>query len=59
MHLSLVLEQYLAMPDNMPQHDWFLDPLEDHQAWAYREVINEFRGMTEEKPPEGNGGDDE
>lgn len=53
--LSLTLEQYLDLPENMPQHDWFLDPQEDHQAWQFRETINEFRGMTQEKLPEGNG----
>lgn len=54
-YLSLTLEQYLNLPDNMPQHDWFTDPHDDHQAWAFREAINTFRGMVEEKPEEGNG----
>lgn len=54
-YLSLTLEQYLTIPDNMPQHDWFLDPLEDHQAWQYRENINQFKAMIVDKPDEGNG----
>lgn len=57
--LSLTLEQYLDLPDNMPKHDWFLDPHEDHQAWQYRENISQFRGMIVDKPDEGNGEDDE
>jgi hypothetical protein len=48
-YLSLTLENYLAIADNMPSHDWMLDPHDDHQAWAYREVINHFMEMVEEK----------
>ncbi|GAB3803419.1 hypothetical protein GCM10028819_33310 [Spirosoma humi] len=53
-YLSLTLEQYLDKAENMPQQDWFLDPMEDHQAWAFREAINEFRAMTQEKEDVGN-----
>lgn len=54
-YLSHVLEQYLELPDNMPQHDWFLDPLEDHQAWDYRNALIAFQQMIVAKPDEGNG----
>ena len=58
-YLSLTLEQYLNLPDNMPQQDWFLDPQDDHQAWQFRENINQFMGMIQDKPDIGNGDDDE
>jgi hypothetical protein len=54
-YLSHVLEQYLQQPAHMPQHDWFLDPLEDHQAWDYRTAILTFQQMIVAKPDEGNG----
>ncbi|MCK8492906.1 hypothetical protein M0L20_13645 [Spirosoma sp. RP8] len=54
-YLCLTLEQYLNLPDNMPTHDWMLDPHEDHQAWEYRENLNNFRQMIVDKPDEGNG----
>jgi hypothetical protein len=54
-YLCLTLEQYLGKEENMPKQDLFLDPVEDHQAWAFREAINEFMEMTREKEDEGNG----
>jgi hypothetical protein len=47
-YISLTLEQYLALPDNMSQHDWLIDPQEDHQAWQYRENISQFMSMITE-----------
>ncbi|WP_019986305.1 hypothetical protein [Rudanella lutea] len=54
-HLSFVLEHYLSLPQNMPLDEWYQDPLEDHQAWAYRDIVSSFRQMIEAKPDEGNG----
>jgi len=54
-YLSLTLEQYLALPENLPKQDWFLNPADDHQAWAFRETLGQFKGMIEDKPDEGNG----
>lgn len=54
-HLSFVLEHYLSLPDNMPVADWFLEPHEDHQAWEFRETINQFREMIDDKVEDGNG----
>lgn len=56
-YLSLTLGNYLGKAENMPRQDWFLDPQEDHQAWAFREAINEFREMTQEKEDIENGGE--
>ncbi len=39
----------------MPLDEWYQDPLEDHQAWAYRDIVSSFRQMIEAKPDEGNG----
>ncbi len=46
-YLSHVLEQYLELPDNMPQQDWFLDPLADHQGM--RRSINR-KGKSKNYP---------
>ena len=54
-YLSQTLERYLDLPENMPQQNWFLDPQQDHQAWHFRDVINEFMQMTQEKEDTGNG----
>jgi len=54
-HLSFTLEQYLGKEENMPKQDLFLDPVDDHQAWSFREAINEFMEMTQEKEDVGNG----
>lgn len=54
-YLSLVLEQYLDLPDNMPKQDWFLDPFDDHQAWEFREQIGKFRNMIVDREDEGDG----
>ncbi|RZM21702.1 MAG: hypothetical protein EOO88_31925 [Pedobacter sp.] len=58
-HLSFVLEQYLSIPDNLPRSDWFTDPLEDHQAWAFREAVTSFQQMIVDKTDEGDGDEDE
>lgn len=58
-YLSLVLEQYLELPENMPTQDWAFDPHDDHQAWQYRETLNQFRAMIVDKPDEGNGESDD
>jgi hypothetical protein len=54
-HLHFVLGQYLDLPENLPKADWTTDPLEEHQAWEFREAIDTFRQMIEDKPDQGNG----
>ena len=44
-YLCHVLTQYLDHPKNMPQQDWFLDSLEDHQAWEYRNALLIFQQL--------------
>ena len=48
-HLNFVLEQYLDLPDNMPVDTWYMDPHDEHQAWEFRETINQFREMLFDK----------
>lgn len=54
-YLSLTLEQYLSLPENLPKQDWFIDPQDDHQAWQFRQNIVQFVEMIRDKPDVGNG----
>ena len=54
-HLCFHLEQFLQQPQHLPRSDWFTDPHEEHQAWAYRQTVQEFADMVRSRPDEGNG----
>ena len=54
-HLCFLLERFLAQPEHLPRADWEQDPQAEHQAWAYRTTVEEFRDMVWRKMEEGNG----
>lgn len=49
------LDEYLGNGQNLPQFEWYADPLLEHQAWAFRESIQTFRDMIAEADDIGNG----
>ncbi|MCX6216387.1 hypothetical protein [Spirosoma sp.] len=53
--LNFVLEHYLDLPANKPLEAWYLEPHEEHQAWAFREAIQTFQQMIVDDPEAGNG----
>ena len=54
-HLLFHLGHFLTKTEHLPVGDWFSDPQEEHQAWAYRQTIAEFIDMVQTGPEEGNG----
>lgn len=53
--IRVTLDEYLFDAQNLPRLAWFDDPVDEHQAWAYREAIQTFRDMIADAPDEGNG----
>lgn len=54
-HLCFHLEQFLQQPEHLPRADWSTDPHDEHQAWAYRETLQEFIYMLSTRPDDGDG----
>lgn len=44
--LCFLLERFLEEPAHLPHADWETDPQADHQAWAYRMAVQEFRQIV-------------
>jgi hypothetical protein len=57
-HLCFQLEQFLQQPEHLPGENGFEDPHGEHQAWAYRQTVQEFIDMVQARPDAGNGDGD-
>lgn len=55
--LCYLLDRFLEEPGHLPRADWETDPQADHQAWAYRTTVEEFRQMVWRRMEAGNGDD--
>lgn len=54
-YLVLKLREWLDNYANLPRTDWFTDPLDDHQAWYYRQVVEDMAEYLREPDEPGDG----